>query len=96
MAQHIAYMPSTRRVGKTRNPWGVWLLALVTLGIYLLWWYYTINNEIREYTTVSKSNQGLRCWRSLFRLPAWSQSSKPVAGSRRHSDSPNRTSAALD
>jgi drug/metabolite transporter (DMT)-like permease len=38
-----------RRVGKTRNPWGVWLLALVTLGIYGLYWYYKINEETRDY-----------------------------------------------
>lgn len=38
-----------RVVGKTRNPWGVWLLGVVTLGIYGLWWYYTINRELRDY-----------------------------------------------
>ena len=38
-----------RLVGKTRNPWGVWLLGLVTLGIYSLYWYYTVNRELRDY-----------------------------------------------
>jgi len=38
-----------RRVGKTRNPWGVWLLTFVTLGIYGLYWYYKVNDEVREY-----------------------------------------------
>ena len=33
---------------KRRNPWGVWLLSLVTLGIYHLVWYYKINNELRN------------------------------------------------
>jgi hypothetical protein len=37
------------RIGKTRNPWGVWLLSLVTLGIYALYWYYKINAELRDY-----------------------------------------------
>ncbi len=38
-----------RRAGKTRNPWGVWLLSLVTFGIYALWWYYKVNAEVRDY-----------------------------------------------
>ena len=38
-----------RRAGKTRNPWGVWLLSLVTLGIYGLYWYYKLNEETRDY-----------------------------------------------
>jgi hypothetical protein len=27
----------------------VWLLSLITLGIYWFYWYYTINHELREY-----------------------------------------------
>jgi drug/metabolite transporter (DMT)-like permease len=38
-----------RRVGKTRNPWGVWLIGLVTLGVYFFVWYYKINREQRDY-----------------------------------------------
>jgi hypothetical protein len=38
-----------RRAGKTRNPWGVWGLSLVTLGIYQLYWYYKVNSEVREF-----------------------------------------------
>jgi Domain of unknown function (DUF4234) len=38
-----------RRAGKTRNPWGVWLLYLVTVGIYGLYWYYKLNEETRDY-----------------------------------------------
>lgn len=37
------------QAGKTRNPWGVFLLSFITLGIYGLWWYYTINDEVRKY-----------------------------------------------
>jgi hypothetical protein len=33
---------------KRRNPWGVWLLSLITLGIYHAVWYYKINNELRN------------------------------------------------
>jgi hypothetical protein len=35
---------------KIRRPWGVFFLALVTLGIYYLVWYYKIHHELRDYT----------------------------------------------
>jgi hypothetical protein len=42
----------TLRVGgtdvKTRNPFGVFVLALVTLGIYYFVWYYKVNRELRD------------------------------------------------
>jgi drug/metabolite transporter (DMT)-like permease len=34
---------------KRRNPWGVWGLTLITVGIYGFVWYYKINNEARKY-----------------------------------------------
>jgi hypothetical protein len=37
----------SRVVGKTRNPWGVWLLGLTI--IYPLIWYFKINKELRDY-----------------------------------------------
>jgi hypothetical protein len=39
----------SRRTGKTRNPWGVWLLSLVSLGIYGIVWYYKVNKETHDY-----------------------------------------------
>src|SRR6266446_2105254 len=33
---------------KVRSLWGVFLLALVTLGIYYLVWYYKINRELKD------------------------------------------------
>ncbi|MGH2760793.1 MAG: DUF4234 domain-containing protein [Actinomycetota bacterium] len=33
---------------KRRNPWGVFLLGFVTVGIYTLVWWYKINNELRN------------------------------------------------
>ena len=47
------------RAGKTRNPWGVWLLALVTLGIYGLWWWYKVNAEVRDYDSRIHVQPGL-------------------------------------
>jgi hypothetical protein len=34
---------------KLRNPWGVFLLVIVTLGIYYLVWYYKANRELRDF-----------------------------------------------
>lgn len=34
---------------KKRNPFGVYLLGLITVGIYTLVWYYKINDEARRY-----------------------------------------------
>lgn len=34
---------------KRRNPWAVWLLSLVTLGIYGLVWWYKIHAEMARY-----------------------------------------------
>jgi hypothetical protein len=33
---------------KRRNPWGVFLLSIVTLGVYFFVWWYKINNELRN------------------------------------------------
>lgn len=37
----------TTRV-KIRNPFGVFVLAIVTFGIYYLVWYYKVNRELRD------------------------------------------------
>lgn len=34
---------------KHRNPWGVFALSAITLGIYFLVWYYKINDEVRRF-----------------------------------------------
>ena len=33
---------------KKRNPWGVWGLSIITLGIYGFFWWYYINREMRD------------------------------------------------
>jgi hypothetical protein len=48
-----------RHSGKTRNPWGVWLLSLVTLGIYGIVWYYKVNRETRDYDARVVVNPGM-------------------------------------
>jgi len=34
---------------KRRNPWGVFGLSIVTLGVYYYVWWYKINNELSNY-----------------------------------------------
>src|SRR5438045_1253713 len=46
MAQEVQIANGT---AKLRSPWGIFFLALVTLGIYYLVWYYKINRELRDF-----------------------------------------------
>lgn len=45
-------------LGKDRSPASVLGLAIITLGIYYLVWYYKINNEIRKHDTTIKVMPG--------------------------------------
>lgn len=46
MARHV----SVRGVDiKLRRPWVAFVLAIVTLGIYYLYWYYVSNGDLNEY-----------------------------------------------
>lgn len=47
MAQTVT-IPDVGSTAKIRNPWGTLALALVTLGIYSLVWWYKINRELRD------------------------------------------------
>jgi Domain of unknown function (DUF4234) len=44
----------TTRV-KIRSPFGVFVLAIVTLGIYYLVWYYKVNRELRDASGIDVS-----------------------------------------
>lgn len=35
--------------GEVRNPTTVWILSIVTCGLYGLYWYYTMGNELKNY-----------------------------------------------
>jgi len=47
-----------------RNPLGVLGLSIITVGIYGLYWYYKVNEEIRDYT----GDQTISPGRSLLAL----------------------------
>jgi hypothetical protein len=55
-----------RRVGKKRNPWGVWALSAVTLGIYGWYWYYKVNEETREYSPAVHVQPGIALLAYMF------------------------------
>ena len=61
MSENQAQAPtaSRSRVGKVRNPWGVWALSLVTFGIYYFFWWYTVNQEVRDYDERIEVQPGL-------------------------------------
>jgi len=44
---------------KKRSPIGVWLLSLVTIGIYGFVWYYKVNDEARRYLRDEKIKPAL-------------------------------------
>jgi hypothetical protein len=46
----VAQTVSARGVQvKIRNPWLAFLWAIVTFGIYYLYWYYVINRDLNDY-----------------------------------------------
>lgn len=47
-----------------RNPLGVLGLSFITIGIYFLYWYYKVNDELRRYT----SDQTISPTRSLMAM----------------------------
>lgn len=49
MAQEVVIPNTQDDRAKLRNPWGVFGLGLITLGIYLVFWWYYVNREMRDY-----------------------------------------------
>jgi hypothetical protein len=47
------------KIGKKRSPIGVWLLALITFGIYYLVWWYKANRESRDFDNSINVSPGL-------------------------------------
>jgi Domain of unknown function (DUF4234) len=48
MAESVS-IPGSGGRAKIRHPWAVFFLAIITLGIYYLYWYYQANRELRDY-----------------------------------------------
>ena len=54
-----AGLAGTGPKGKTRHPWGVWGLSIITLGIYYLYWYFKVNSELRDYDASIQVEPGI-------------------------------------
>lgn len=56
-------MPSTH-TEKTRSPWAVWGLSLITLGVYYLVWYVRLNKQIAGAVGVDVTVRSTPLWLS--------------------------------
>lgn len=90
-------------VGKTRNPWGVWLLSLVTLGVYGLYWYYTVNRELRDYDVRIVVQPGIALVATVFgsftlgivTIVSWVHTGGRICKGQQYSGSNNRCSGLI-
>lgn len=61
--------------GEVRNPVRTWLLCIFTCGIYMLYWWYTIGNELKNYLGKEDLNPtldvGLICLTAFFCGGPW-------------------------
>ena len=56
MAQEVQ-IAGARTTAKIRNPIAVAVLSVVTLGIYLVFWWYFINRELADYGRANGTNE---------------------------------------
>jgi hypothetical protein len=91
---------------KIRHPWGAWGLALITLGIYALVWWYKINRELRDYSAAAGHPLGNDPAKSVLALfpgafiivpPFWTNWTTPtrVAEAQAMAGNANRVSPVL-
>jgi hypothetical protein len=57
--------------GKTRSPFGAWVLTLVTFGIYGIVWHYKVNRELRDFHPSIQVNPGLAVLALFFPIAGW-------------------------
>jgi hypothetical protein len=96
--QPVGSGSATHRAGKTRNPWGVWLLSAVTFGIYGLWWYYTVNSELREFDDHINVQPGialLACFFGITNLVSWVRTGGRIGQAQRYAGSEHRCSGLI-
>ena len=56
MAEEVQIV-GTSEMAKKRDPWGVLGLTLITLGIYLIFWWYYVNKEMVELGRAKGTNE---------------------------------------
>lgn len=67
MPEEVA-IAGTEAKAKIRSPWAPALLPLVTFVIYLLFWWYYINRELRDYGTARRVDLGQNPRNSVLAL----------------------------
>jgi hypothetical protein len=83
-AEKIA-IPGSTGTAKLRSPWGVFVLATVTFGIYGLYWYYQANRELKDYGVGSSPLRSLLAQfpGALLIVPPLSRGGASLGGSSR-------------
>jgi len=66
---YLAVSPGV--IGKNRNPFGVWVLTVITFGIYGLVWYYKINKELAEFDSRIQVSPGLAVLALFIPIVGW-------------------------
>jgi Domain of unknown function (DUF4234) len=56
----IVQIPNSTGTAKIRKPWAVVVLALVTIGIYYIFWWYFVNREMRDLGRANNTDLGQR------------------------------------
>jgi Domain of unknown function (DUF4234) len=87
-----------RLVGKTRHPWGAWLLVPLTLCIYGFVWYYKVNAEARDYeqtVNVQPSLSVLSLFIPIAGIVSFVRTGGRINQAQRASGSPYRCSGLI-
>jgi len=56
---------------KRRSPFGVWILVIVTVGIYLFVWYYKVHDEAKRYLRDDSIKPGLMTLSIIIPIWGW-------------------------
>jgi Domain of unknown function (DUF4234) len=84
---------------KRRSPFGVWILVIVTVGIYLFVWYYKVHDEAKRYLRDDSIKPGLMTLSIIIPIWGWitfyQLGDRHVARMQRTSGNPPTMSAVL-
>jgi hypothetical protein len=99
-AAATAVPPPSRAIGKTRNPWGVWLLGFTL--VYPFIWYFKINRELRDFDSSIEVKPGRAVLAmslgALLIVPpivSWVRTTKRIRTAQGLAASPARCSTVL-
>ena len=91
--------PEPGTVGRTRDAWAVWILSIVTLGVYYLVWYHKINRELRlfapDVVTVNPALAVLAQLVPIVNLVSLAKTAARLNAAHASVDSPVRVSGGI-